>query len=178
MSDRDYNEATYGDNIAEVYDEWHPEPSADMIETLNALARTRDGGTGPALELGIGTGRVALPLASRGVEIHGIDASEAMVARLRSRPGGERIPVTIGNFRDVGVDGTYSLVFVVFNTFFSLASQEEQIDCFANIANRLSPGGLFVMEAFIPDPARFTNGQITRVTDISADEVRLEVSKQ
>jgi SAM-dependent methyltransferase len=172
MSDQDYNEATYGDNIAGVYDKWHPEAPGDMIDTLKDLA-----GAGPALELGIGTGRVALPLAARGLEVHGIDASEAMVAKLRSRPGGDHIPVTIGNFADVGVHGTYSLIFVVFNTFFSLASQEEQVNCFANIAGRLNTGGLFVIEAFIPDPTRFTHGQVTRVTDISADEVRLEVSK-
>jgi SAM-dependent methyltransferase len=176
MSDQDYNEATYGDSIAEIYDEWYPEPPADMIRTLTDLA-----GAGPALELGIGTGRVALPLLSCGVEIHGIDASEAMVARLKSRPGGDRIPVTIGDFgdvgADVGMDGTFSLIFVVFNTFFSLLTQEEQVKCFSNIAGRLRPEGLFVMEAFIPDPSRFTQGQITKVTDISAGEVRLEVSK-
>jgi SAM-dependent methyltransferase len=172
MNDRGYTESTYGDRIAEIYDQWHTEPPGEMIDTLRDLA-----GAGTALELGIGTGRIALPLVSRGVEVHGIDASEAMVAKLRSRPGGERIPVTIGNFADVGVQGSYSLIFLVFNTFFSLASQEEQISCFSNIASRLSPGGVFVMEAFIPDPARFVNGQITRVTDISADEVRLEVSK-
>jgi SAM-dependent methyltransferase len=172
MIDQDYNEATYGNSIAEVYDEWYPEPPADMIRTLTDLA-----GAGPALELGIGTGRVALPLLSGGVEIHGIDASEAMVARLKSRPGGDRIPVTIGNFADVAVDENYSMIFVVFNTFFSLLSQEEQVKCFANIAGRLRPEGLFVIEAFIPDPSRFTQGQITKVTDISAGEVRLEVSK-
>ena len=145
MIDQDYNEATYGNSIAEVYDEWYPEPPADMIRTLTDLA-----GAGPALELGIGTGRVALPLLSGGVEIHGIDASEAMVARLKSRPGGDRIPVTIGNFADVAVDGNYSMIFVVFNTFFSLLSQEEQVKCFANIAGRLQPEGLFVIEASYP----------------------------
>ena len=171
MTDGKYNEATYGDSIADAYDSLYPGAPVEMIDTLKDLA-----GPGPALELGIGTGRIALPLISRGVEVHGIDASEAMVARLRARPGGERIPVTLGNFAGVGVDETYSLIFVVFNTFFTLASQEEQIECFANVARRLRHGGLFVIEAFIPDQARFTQGQVNKVTHIGFGEVRLEAS--
>ena len=99
-----YNEATYGDRIAEVYDEWFSPAPPEMVEALTSLA-----GAGPILELGIGTGRIALPLASKGLSVHGIDASEAMVAQLRAKPGGDRIPVTVGNFVKVGVNGSYSL---------------------------------------------------------------------
>jgi len=114
---------TYGDRIAEVYDAMTtdlPDPG-DWADRLAELA-----GPGPALELGIGTGRVALPLAARGVEVHGVDASAAMVERLRAKPGGEAIPVTFGDFADVPVepvDGGYPLVYVVFNTFFALLTQ-------------------------------------------------------
>src|SRR5438067_4420508 len=142
----EYDESTYGDRIAEVYDEWHAPAPAEMVAALKHLA-----GAGPALELGIGTGRVALPLAAQGLDIHGIDASQLMLAKLRAKPGGDSIPVTVGNFADVGTEGRYSLVFVVFNTFFVLRSQEEQVQCFANVAKRLRPGGLFVIEAFVPD---------------------------
>src|SRR5262245_36647962 len=116
---REYNEATYGDRISEVYDSWHQQALPEMIAALKEIA-----GAGPVLELGIGTGRVALPLAAQRLEVHGIDASEAMVAKLRAKPGGDRLPVTIGDFTDVNVPHKYSLVFVVFNTFFALSSQE------------------------------------------------------
>ena len=167
-----YNESTYGDRIAEVYDEWHTGSPAETVAALKDLA-----GAGPVLELGIGTGRIALPLAAQGLAIHGIDASEAMVAKLRSKPGGNRIPVTVGNFVDVGADGSYSLIFVVFNTFFALRSQEEQVQCFANVAKRLRPGGLFFIEAFVPDLTRFTRGQIIQAMQVEVDEVKLEASR-
>jgi len=171
MSENDYNEATYGDSIADIYDDWYPAPPVEMIDVLEDLART-----GPALELGIGTGRVAIPLRSRGVDIHGIDASEAMVARLKAKPGGERIPVTIGNFAKLDAGGNFSLVFVVFNTFFTLASQDEQIACFEKVASNLQPGGLFAVEAFVPDLTRFTHNQVTEVRRISPGELMLEAS--
>src|SRR5579859_2777663 len=99
-----YDTSTYGDRIADVYDEWYGE--AAFLETDAAVAALAElAGNGPVLELAIGTGRVALPLAARGLEVHGIDASEAMVAELREKPGGERIPGTIGDFADVGVEG-------------------------------------------------------------------------
>src|SRR5438876_11575295 len=106
-----YGPETYGDRIADVYDGFYAEGGAldteGAVETLAELA-----GDGPVLELAIGTGRLALPLAERGVEVHGIDASESMVAKLREKPGGGAIPVTMGDFADVGVDGRYSLIFV------------------------------------------------------------------
>src|SRR5919198_176202 len=120
----DYDAATYGERIADVYDARYG-GRLDTDATVAFLAELAAGG--PVLELGIGTGRVALPLAERGVEIHGIDASEAMVVRLRAKPGGSDIPVTIGDFAEVGVEGQFSLVFVVFNTFFALLTQDDQV---------------------------------------------------
>src|SRR6185437_15858711 len=113
---------TYGERVADVYDEWYkPVDTADEVALLAELAAG-----GRALELGIGTGRVAVPLAAAGVEIHGIDASPAMVEQMRAKPGGDAIPVTIGDMADVSVAGEFALVFVVFNTFFQLYSQESQ----------------------------------------------------
>ncbi len=168
-----YETSTYGDRIAEVYDSWfaeRPDP-APSVDFLSELA-----GPGPALELGIGTGRVALPLAARGVEVHGIDASEAMVERLREKPGGNAIRVTVGDMADVAVEGRFRLVFCVFNTFWSLLTQDEQARCFENVAARLVDGGAFVLEAFVPDRSRFDGGQRVAAKVVEADEVRLEVS--
>jgi SAM-dependent methyltransferase len=153
----DYDAATYGDRMAEVYDEWFgvPEDANDAVSFLGELA-------GPALELGIGTGRIALPLAEKGIEVHGIDASEAMVEKLRAKPSGLGIPVSIGDFADVDVEGRFSLVYVVFNTFFALLSQEDQVRCFSNVARRLREGGVFVIEAFVPDPARLREDRSLR----------------
>ena len=125
----------YGDRIAEVYDDLHGslDPTA-AVERLFALA---DGEA--VLELGIGSGRVALPLARRGLEVHGIDASQSMVDRLRAQPGGAEIPVTIGDFADVETDGSFGLVFVAFNTFFALLTQEDQLRCFRNVSDHLAP---------------------------------------
>jgi SAM-dependent methyltransferase len=169
---KDYDESTYGDRIADVYDDWYaaldPTPAAD---TLAELARG-----GRALELAIGTGRIALPLAARGIEVHGIDASEEMVAKLRAKPRGDAIPVTMGDFADVAVDGRYALVFVAFNTFFALLTQDDQVRCFANVAAHLADDGVFVLEAFVPDLGRFDRGQRVNVTRIEADSVMLDVS--
>src|SRR5215813_11729691 len=110
-----YDASTYGDRIAGAYDDWYRK-LADADAVTEVLADLAAGGR--ALELGIGTGRIAIPLAARGVEAHGIDASAAMVERLRAKPGGEAIPVTIGDFAEVGVEGAFSLIYVVFNTLF------------------------------------------------------------
>ena len=167
-----YDASTYGDRIADVYDDWYGE--AAFLETEEAVAALADvAGNGPALELAIGTGRIALPLAVRGVEVHGIDASEAMVDKLREKPGGDAIPVTIGDFADVGVDGSYSLVYVVFNTFFALPSQDEQVRCFQNVAAHLAPGGAFVVEAFVPEPDKY-QGRVD-VSRIESGEVQLNL---
>ncbi len=169
---KDYVAATCGDRIADIYDELHAR--LDTQATVSALAGLAGGGR--ALELGIGTGRIALPLAALGVEVHGIDASQAMVAKLRQKEGGDRIPVTIGDFADVGVEGAFSLIFVVFNTFFGLTSQEDQVGCFRNVAGHLTDDGVFVIEASVPDMTRFVRGQNTQVSQVDTDHVRLDVS--
>jgi SAM-dependent methyltransferase len=167
-----YTEKTYGERIAGVYDEWYSDFDEAAIPALVELAHH-----GEALELGIGTGRIAIPLAKAGITIRGIDASESMVARLHSKPRGEKIPVTIGNFADVAVDGNYSLIYIVFNTFYALLTQEEQVRCFQNVASHLKTDGVFVIEAFVPDMARFTAGQTIRAVQIEENEVRIDVSQ-
>lgn len=158
--------------MAGVYDDWFTSFDPHAVEVLAELA-----GRGRALELGIGTGRIALPLAAKGVEVHGIDAAESMIARLREKPGGEKIPVTSGNFAEVPVDGKFSLVYIVFNTFFALASQDEQVQCFRNVAAHLENGGCFVIEAFVPDLNRFTGGQVNWATKVTTEEVQLDVGR-
>jgi hypothetical protein len=170
---KDYDASTYGDRIADVYDRWYDDAAfLDREAAVDSLAELA--GDGPALELAIGTGRIALPLHGRGVEVHGIDASEAMVAKLREKPGGDAVPVTIGDFADVGVEGRFRLVYVVFNTFFALDSQDEQIRCFENVAAHLTDDGAFVVEAFVPEPDRF-DGSV-RVSRIDADLVQLDAA--
>jgi SAM-dependent methyltransferase len=120
----------------------------DEESTVAMLADLARGG--PALELAIGTGRIALPLAARGVRVDGVDLSTAMVAKLRNKPGGERLSVTMGDFAEVPVEGTYRLIYLVFNTLFNLLTQEEQVRCFENVARHLTADGLFVVEAFVP----------------------------
>jgi SAM-dependent methyltransferase len=170
----EYTAATYGDRIADVYDEFHPS-TADVDLAVATLAELA--GTGPVLELGIGTGRLALPLAARGIEVRGIDASEAMVAKLRAKPGGDAIDVTIGDFTDVAVEGEFALVFVAFNTLFALPTQEAQLRCFAGVAARLADGGVFVIEAFVPDLSLYNRGQRLWVLDVGAGSVRIDAGR-
>ena len=173
----EFQESTYGDRIAEVYDEMYahlgsPERLVPMVDMLAELA-----GSGPALELGIGTGRVALPLAARGVEVHGIDSSEAMVEKLRQKPGGEAIPVTMGDFVEFDLEQRYSLIYVVFNTLFAPLTQEDQVKCFMNVARHLTGDGFFVIEAFVPDVARFVGGQTIRTDVVNTDKVAIDMSR-
>ena len=127
---------TYGERVADVYDEWYkPVDTAAEVALLAELAAG-----GRVLELGIGTGGSRCRSRRRGVEVHGIDASPAMVEQMRAKPGGDAIPVTIGDMADVPVDGEFALVFVVFNTFFQLYSQEAQVRCFANVARAPATG--------------------------------------
>lgn len=167
----DYDASTYGERMAAVYDQWPRVPkNADaVVAFLAGLA-----GRGPVLELGIGTGRIALPLSQRGLEVHGIDASPSMVARLKAKPGGDRIRITIGDFATVPVEGRFSLVFVVFNTFFGLLTQEDQVGCFEAVARHLTEDGLFVMEGFVPDLSRFDRGQRVEALSVDADGVVLD----
>jgi SAM-dependent methyltransferase len=157
----------FGERVAERYDELSAEmfaPAAidPVVDFLAGLA-----GRGRALELGIGTGRIALPLAQRGIPVHGIDLSEAMVARLRAKPGAEDIGVTIGDFATATVDGTFSLAYLVFNTIMNLTTQDEQVACFQNVAAHLEPGGCFVIEVGVPDLQRLPPGETFQPFDVS-----------
>jgi SAM-dependent methyltransferase len=169
----DYGPSTYGDHIADVYDAWFHPPS-DPGAAVDFLAELA--GSGPALELAIGTGRIALPLAARGVEIRGIDASTAMVDKLREKPGGTDIPVTMGDYTDVAVEGRFRLVFVAFNTLFALLTQDDQRRCVRNVADHLTDDGVFAVEAFVPDLARFDRGQRVQTHRLDTGRVFLDVS--
>ena len=133
-------------------------------------------GSGPALELGIGTGRLALPLAARGIRVDGIDLSPAMIDQLRTKPGGDQLSVTLGDFANVPVEGTYRLIFVAFNTLFNLLTQEHQVRCFENVAAHLTYDGSFVVEALVPAFLyRLRNDQHVDAEAIEVAEVRLDV---
>ena len=149
----------FGERVAASYDDssegmFDPALVDTVADVLAGLA-----GGGRALELGIGTGRIALPLARRGVPVHGIDLSRAMVARLRAKPGGEDIGVSIGDFATTRAEGTFSLAYLVFNTIMNLTTQEAQVACFRNVAAHLEPGGCFVIEVGVPDLRRLPPGQ-------------------
>ena len=157
----------FGESVAARYDEsshdmFTPAVIEPTVDFLAGLA-----GDGAALELGIGTGRIALPLSQRGVRVHGIDLSEAMVARLRAKPGAERIGVTIGDFATTTVDGRFSVAYLVFNTISNLTSQDEQVACFQNVAAHLEPGGRFVIETGVPDLRRLPPGETVRAFAVS-----------
>ena len=153
----------FGERVAAKYDEsaaemFHPEVVDPAVDFLADLA-----GSGRALELGIGTGRIALPLARRGVAVHGIELSRAMVARLRAKPGGAEIGITIGDFATATVDGTFSVAYVVFNTIANLTTQAAQVACFRNVAAHLEPRGRFVVELLVPELQRLPPGETLRV---------------
>jgi hypothetical protein len=148
----------------------------DEGATVAFLERLARGG--PALELAVGTGRIALPLAARGVAVDGIDFSRPMVDRLRAKPGGERLSVTIGDFADVPVPGRYRLVYLVFNTLFNLLTQERQVRCFESVAARLDEGGVFVVEAFVPSWLhRLRDGQYVDAEAVELGSVVLDVGR-
>jgi SAM-dependent methyltransferase len=157
--------ARYDESSADMFDPGAVEP---VVEVLAELA-----GGGRALELGIGTGRIALPLARRGVPVHGIDLSRAMVARLRAKPGSETIGVTIGDFATTRVDGTFSLAYLVFNTIMNLTIQEAQVACFRNAAAHLEPGGCFVIELRVPELRRLPAGQNVLPWQVSPERLVL-----
>ena len=147
--------ARYDESSAEMFDPAVVDPAVDLLVEL--------AGTGRALELGIGTGRIALPLARRGVPVHGIELSKAMIARLRAKPGGEDIGVTVGDFATATAEGTFSLAYLVFNTISNLTTQAAQVACFRNVAAHLEPGGCFVIEVGIPELRRLPPGDTMRV---------------
>jgi SAM-dependent methyltransferase len=152
--------ATYDESSDRMFDPAVVDLTVDFLADLV--------GDGRALEFGIGTGRIALPLAARGVEVHGIDLSRAMTNRLRAKPGGEGIPLTIGDFASAKADGTFRLVYLVFNTIMNLTTQAAQVACFRNVAAHLEPGGRFVIEVGVPDLRRLPPGERFVVFDASA----------
>ena len=172
-----FDPSSYGEGFADVYDDWYGDVSD--VEATVALVAALAGG-GPVLELGIGTGRLALPLAAQGLEVHGIDASPAMVERLRAKPGSEAIAVTLGDFADVGVEvaGGFAVILAAYNTWFNLASADTQRRAMANVARRLCPGGALVVEAFVPGPE--PEGPTGAVTPsvIGTDRVVLQVTRR
>jgi SAM-dependent methyltransferase len=171
---KDYDPAkSFLGEAAEQYDRHARGDEEDAVAFLAELA-----GAGPALELAIGTGRIGLPLAARGVAVEGIDLSPDMVAQLREKPGGDGIPVTIGDFSEVPVSGSYRLVYIVFNTFFNLLHQEEQVRCFENVAAHLSDDGAFVIEARVPAHIHaLPANQYVHAEEVGVDEVWLDVAK-
>ena len=151
--------ARYDESSAEMFEPQAVDPVVDLLVELAA--------SGSALELGIGTGRIALPLARRGVRVHGIELSKAMAAKLRAKPGGEDIGVTIGDFATTTVDGTFSVAYLVFNTILNLTTQAQQVECFRNVAAHLEPGGCFVVEVLVPDLQRLPAGETIRPFHVS-----------
>ena len=148
-------------------------PAVDFLAGLAA--------DGNALELGIGTGRIALPLSERGVVVHGIDLSPDMVAQLRAKPGSEAIGVTLGDFSSTRVDGAFRLAYLVYNTITNLTTQEEQVSCFCNVADHLEPGGCFVIELEVPQIRRLPPGETVRAFDVGPDHLgfdELDVARQ
>jgi len=161
----------FGEDVAARYDErYGDQADASVVDPMVDFLIEQAGG-GSVLELGIGTGRIALPLAQRGVRVHGIDLSDAMVARLRAKPGADQIGVTVGDFATTSVDATFSLAYLVANTITNLTTQDEQVACFENVSAHLEPGGRFVIEVFVPGLRRLSPGQIYQVFDVTRNHV-------
>jgi SAM-dependent methyltransferase len=161
------DEGYFGERVAARYDE-----TSEVMFAANAVDPVVDllvelAGSGRALELGIGTGRIALPLAERGIPVHGIELSRAMAARLRAKPGSADIGVTIGDFATTTVDGAFSVAYVVWNTIMNLTTQAAQVACFRNVAAHLDPGGCFVVEVGVPDLQRLPPGETFQAFHVS-----------
>jgi Methyltransferase domain len=171
---KDYEPArSFDEDAAEIYDD---EPRGDEPETVAFMERMARGG--PALELAIGTGRIALPLTARGIRVDGIDLSAPMVAKLRAKPGGDEILVTMGDFAEVPVAGTYPLIYVVYNTIFNLLTQDDQVRCFENVATHLTDDGVFVVEALVPTSlVGLSDHQYVDAESVEVDEVWLDVGR-
>jgi SAM-dependent methyltransferase len=172
---KDYQpQMSFDETTVQSYDEMAVRGDEDA--TVDFLAKLARGGH--ALELAIGTGRIALPLAARGIRVDGIDFSPAMVERLRAKPGGEEIEITLGTFAEVPVDGSYRLIYVIFNTLFNLLTQEEQVHCFQNVALHLEEGGHFVVEAGTPAEWHgLRNHQYVDLEGLEVGKVRLDVAR-
>ena len=169
-----HDPTAYGASIAGDYDDLYD----GLLETnaaVDRLAALAEGG--PVLELGIGTGRLALPLAERGLAVHGVEASPAMVELLRAKPGGANLAVTIADFTDVTVgDEAFSLVVLAFNTVYALPTEDAQVACFATAARHLRPGGRFVVEAWVPDPGRFIDGAAVGVRHVTPTRLSIDTA--
>jgi len=168
-----FDPTEYGKAIADEYDDLY-EGHFDTENAVAKLAELAQGG--PVLELGIGTGRLALPLLERGFEIHGVDASPEMIDILERKPGGDRIPTTIGDFADVDAGRDFAMVVLAVNTIYALPDQDAQVRTFQNAARHLRHGGLFVVEAWVPDLSRFDRGQGVWARKVSGDRVSVEVA--
>ncbi|MDK1473479.1 class I SAM-dependent methyltransferase [Streptomyces sp. 549] len=164
------NDPAFFDRYAHEYDSGHVQDPAPAVGFLADLVPPG----GRVLELAIGTGRLALPLAARGFALEGIEGSPAMVEQLRAKPGGSEIPVTIGDMAEVSVDGPFQMSYLVFNTLFNLPSQARQVDCFRNVAEVLAPGGLFVVECFVQDLTEFDRHQRVATRSLAEDSVNME----
>jgi SAM-dependent methyltransferase len=161
---------------ADSSDRFDPAVVAATVDFLVEFA-----GNGAALEFGIGTGRIAVPLAARGVDVHGIDLSPDMVAQLRTKPGGEAIAVTVGDFATAAVEGSFRLAYLVYNTIENLTTQDDQVACFSNAARHLEPGGFFVVEVEVPQIRRLPPGDTVRafaVDDAHLGFDQLDVARQ
>lgn len=163
----------FGADVASTYDD---SPRGDEAETVDLLGELARGG--PALELAVGTGRIALPLAARDIRVDGIELSAAMIARLREKPGGDRIAVTEGDMADVPVEGSYRLVYLVFNTIYNLRTQDAQVRCFENVSRHLTEDGVFLVEAATPTPFYLLrDGQYVDAESVDLDRVTLDVGR-
>jgi SAM-dependent methyltransferase len=170
----EFDPTLYGASIADEYDELY----SDSLDTEAAVERLVELATGgPVLEFGIGTGRLALALVGRGLDVHGVDASSEMVAKLHRKPGGDRIPVVMGDFSEADAGSGFTLVVLAFNTIFALPDQQAQVRCFANAARHLRPGGRFVIEAWVPDVGAFHHNRAVRPRIIASEQVSIEVAE-
>ena len=171
----EHDPTAYGAAVADVYDELFGD---DVLDTEGAVRRISQlAGDGSVLELGVGTGRLALPLAAGGRRVHGVDASGAMLDRLRAKPGGSEIGLTQGDFSEFTVPERFGVAVLAFNTIFALPDQDAQVRCFERVAAHLDPGGCFVVEAFVPNPARFQEGQSVRLLAMTDGRVALDVAR-
>lgn len=167
---KEYGPTTFGDLNAEEYDALHdPGTTEACIDLIAELA-----GTGEVLELAIGTGRIALPLAARGASVSGFDASPDMLQKLRAKPGGNDLQTWVAEMANFKLDRTFDFAYLVFNTLYNLTTQQAQRDCFECVASHLRPGGRFLVEAFMPNRERFENNQAVRTKKVSFDTVWLE----
>jgi len=171
---KDFDPMTsFGEDIANTYDDHLRGDEAETVACLEQLARG-----GPALELAIGTGRIGLPLAQRGIRVDGIEQSAAMIARLRAKPGGDQIAVTMGDMADVPVSDSYRLIFVVYNTLYNLLTQEDQVRCFDNVARHLTEDGVFLVEALVPNSLyRLRDDQYVEAEAVEVHKVTLDVGR-